>query len=258
MPIVIYGQKKADKELGYAADFCPMCRNITIFKVTEYATVFHIYYIGLGGRNISATLAKCTACGFAMPADLNRYSPAVEIDPTGNIEKVIVQTYPNIAEHFGARAIAEKKLRENPGSLSQDERRALISQPIHAFSMWFDNAVKKAGIGASIVLGIILVTISFIVAMAMLGSEPEISVGAGVFGLPGIALIVYGALNIKKRFLMKTGMPVLRKLLGPVNPEVNEVEEAMGVLYKNKAKLAKLVTSNEIVGYMKANPFNKS
>jgi len=60
---IIWGTRTRREVPGTVADWCPACREVQAFTITNYFRVGHIYYIPLGRGSLTATVRECWECG---------------------------------------------------------------------------------------------------------------------------------------------------------------------------------------------------
>src|SRR5687768_11530581 len=96
---IVWGKKSVEKRLGYAADFCPICREINPFQVFRLAVADHIYYVSLGEGKLLGHIGECSKCKTKIPVNPMRYKTFF-FAPGNDIEKLILETYPNIRSDY--------------------------------------------------------------------------------------------------------------------------------------------------------------
>ena len=70
---IIWGQKKTEKSIGYAADFCSMCREVRSIRVFRLGSAAHVYGLSVGGGGLVGYSARCQSCSYAMEVDATGY-----------------------------------------------------------------------------------------------------------------------------------------------------------------------------------------
>lgn len=125
--MIIWGRKTVIRDLGFVADFCPVCARVRQYTVQRIGTAGHIYYITVGDGDLVDYHRTCMACKVTLRADPTRYATlAKRPDSTAALIK---QTFPDFEEANKDRLALEDAIRANPHALSAQDRQALIMQP---------------------------------------------------------------------------------------------------------------------------------
>ena len=96
MPIIWWGTKVVTNHQGYAADFCPICRDITAMRIYREGIASHIYGIAYGGDHTLSHSARCEVCKSFMPTDFKRFTNIH--DSPDPLRELIRRTNPRIYE----------------------------------------------------------------------------------------------------------------------------------------------------------------
>jgi len=67
--LIVWGTKIRKRNEGYCADFCPVCRAVRAFSITELNKVSHLYYIPLGRGESVGKEKACTVCRSPMSVE---------------------------------------------------------------------------------------------------------------------------------------------------------------------------------------------
>lgn len=125
--MIIWGRKTVIRDLGFVADFCPVCARVRQYTVQRIGTAGHIYYITVGDGDLVDYHRTCMACKVTLRADPTRYATLAKRPDTTAV--LIKQTFPDFEEVNKEKLALEDAIRANPHALSTQDRHALIMQP---------------------------------------------------------------------------------------------------------------------------------
>ena len=131
--LIVWGRKRKERTVGFAADFCPVCRQIQPVRVTRVGMVGHVYYISFGEGTLVGYQAKCNVCSLVFGTNPIKYQQTVLKAPT-DIKELIQTTFPKIHEVYAERLSLEEQLRLHPNALSVEQREALVLEPLQFLS----------------------------------------------------------------------------------------------------------------------------
>jgi len=69
MFFIVWGKKRVTRNLGYVADFCPLCREPKPFLLQRIGMAGHVYYISAGEGELVGFHRTCQTCKTAFTAD---------------------------------------------------------------------------------------------------------------------------------------------------------------------------------------------
>jgi len=71
--IIFWGTKTKSESLGFAADHCEHCNQVTPFLMEEHFEVGHLYWIPMGSWKLKAVTRACQSCSWATTCDPESY-----------------------------------------------------------------------------------------------------------------------------------------------------------------------------------------
>ncbi len=227
--MIIWGKKRIDKKLGYAAEFCPFCRTIQPVEIHDLSMVPHLYFLPLtAGKNLGP-LACCTICQLKFPVDASRYARLLPEEPS-TLETLLRETFPDLREFYAERLALEKKV-QHRRPLQPGERKSLLIEPFESIAamleMRFSDSIpldKETGLSCLLTL---LIPLTFS-CLAFLFMENIFGLVLKLFSflavLVGIGVTVGFIFTTNRRFLRQKICPILAKSLKPLNPTEPEIE----------------------------------
>lgn len=123
---VIYGTRVVKKQLGHVAEFCPRCRGMTCFAVTQLDQASHVYFVTLASQKI-ADVMECTVCKTCLSTDAAKYANLVP-SPQTDLENLVRTTFPNYFEAYAGRLALEEQIRKDPKALPSATRVELLAE----------------------------------------------------------------------------------------------------------------------------------
>jgi hypothetical protein len=80
---LLWGKKAVYRPLGYAADFCPFCREPRCFSVRRVGMASHVCYLTSGKGQLAGYQRICQECGTILYARPTVYAKIAEIPLAG-------------------------------------------------------------------------------------------------------------------------------------------------------------------------------
>ena len=125
---IVWGEHKKEKSLGYAADFCAMCRELRSFRIHRIGSASHVYGVSFGGGKLVGYSATCQSCGHKMEVDPTGYETLAKRRRTdiGDLER---ETFPGLREAYAERIALEQDLASGKVDMAPELRKDLIREP---------------------------------------------------------------------------------------------------------------------------------
>lgn len=254
MLIIISGTKRKVQKLGYAADFCPICRDVRACQVDKISMVSHVYYISFGAGETVGYVYRCLECGFEAVTEPPPHT-GISSDRGRDIMDLVARTHPEIAARYAERLDAEDQLRTNPEALDEDLRSRLILEPLEAAAPAVETRYtgntqfdKETGLGCLATLTIPMALLFVLSVLARPDSRiaPALGIVVGLlFGIGCIVTLFY-LLTTNGRWVRRTIVPMLAASLAPLAPTVHELNEAITQLKANGLRVGKKLKAERI------------
>ena len=255
---IVWGEKRTEKSLGHAADFCLMCRDVQAFRVYRIGSASHVYGLSVGGGGLVGYLATCQTCGHKMEVDPTCYATLVKRRPE-RIEELERETYPGVREAYASRIDLEKSIADGRLDMPEDMRVELIREPFtslasvveqrYSSSSHFDRHAVLALLGALVVPGIFM----FIASSSQNADLKGILGTAALTAFAaGLVLMFFFLITEARRFVRRTIVPKLARTLRSLKPERQELEECVTQLRGLGLKLAKKIKVDELIFLIEA------
>lgn len=239
--IIIWGKKTVRRRLGYAADFCPICRAPQAFELSRVGSAGHVYYLSAGQGELVGFERTCQNCGTSMEANPDGYA-ALERRALP-LKELARRTFPTLQSALQDRLAFEQRIKSDPGFLSTDERRECLRHPFLLMServeRRFASTHVDLGVGVAILLALGLLGIGPALIHALAPNHDEFGLLLSL--LLGAALIGWQVLASGRRFMRWQIAPHLAGALRPLRPTEREVTAVLRELkqagYKMGSKL---------------------
>lgn len=248
---IFWGTRTTEKKHGYVADFCPICRKITPFRISRFGTVGHFYGISMGRQKLLGHAGYCENCGTQIGVDATSYE-AFEKESGNDVESLIRTTFPSIREARAARLALEEKVRA--GTLDPEERRALLMEPFHLSSelteATLSGETKIQGRGGWGCLSTVLVSLAVLFIGNAIWADPEerekvltvftiLLIGGGIVSL--ILLVLEPG-----RIFSRKIVPNLVAALKPLKPTKEELAACLDRFKRSGFKLGKKIKAERL------------
>lgn len=255
--MIVWGRKRKDKTLGYAAEFCPFCREIKPVKVIEERMIGHIYGIGLGSGDLLGYRGICDSCKARIAVSPYNYSSyEKQIDPS--IDRLISNTNPGIHNLMAERLEAERIV-QSFGTLDQETRSTLIDEPFNALVDEFEKRGAQTQMdwkcGISLAAIIVLPIIIAIVANDVLGIREDrfdslVLPIMGYSALLSLIMAVYFIFTTNSRYNREFIYPLLGRSLKPLDPTLEELSNTLDALRQDGFYIGKKLKARTVFEYI--------
>jgi len=245
--IFIWGKKLVYSKLGYVADFCPICRSPQAFEVQSVGVASHVYYVSFGKGALAGHQRKCRECGVTLDAKPTNY--ATISDQLRPLPQLIMGTFPNLTTAYQAALSLEERVRTSPSSLTAQERRALIRNPLVLMSPKVEKRYASTHIDLQTVITFFGVLVALFAEAAVVEriAPQYVPQSIVIMGVIGIILIGWQISLSNRRFVRRNIIPILARTLKPLAPSAEEVEAALAELAKLRHKIGRKLSSRELM-----------
>ena len=250
--MLIVGDKIRKRNDGYCADFCPVCRAVRAFSITELNKVSHVYYIPLGRGESVGKEKACTVC--RSPMSVESRGVLTCRDPR-DMDAMLA----NVPHHTRARwkeTIEEDaRIQENPDELTPELRmRRIVDMFIGLEPMLGADLGGSTNVSWAMVKGLLLwcliwlSTALFRDAMAnwrlvravceMTGLDP---LGLGLLAVVGSGFVIplYLVATQTSRYFRLKVFPRLVPRLHPLQPSREELVKIKGAIKGGGYRIAR-------------------
>ncbi|MGM9481152.1 hypothetical protein ACS5PN_08165 [Roseateles sp. NT4] len=244
---IVWGKKIVRRRCGFVADFCPICRTARPFSVERVGSASHVYYLSFGEGDLLGHERTCLDCNTPLRAEPESYRALSK--KRLPLQELVAQTFPNLREAQHQRFDLEARIRNDLGSLSREDRTTLIHNPFLLLSPKVDRRFERTHIdlplAAAILAGIALfVTGPAVLHRAFPNQEGELFL---IFGLLGLALMVWQGIQSGRRFMRREVLPQLVRALYPLKPREHEVKATLEALRANRHRLGRRVKAADLM-----------
>ena len=235
----VWGKKHVYRKMGFVADFCPLCRKDSSFRLDRVGLAGHVYYISLGKGELVGYARTCINCKTVLNGNPDLYREvSKKLVEQGELQRT---TFPNLYTHHTERLALEKSLRNSPGSIPVDTRRALLKEPFILLNPSVEKRFSSTQVDKYTSLTV-LAALALLPLASEMGErftpthQGEIFLGTLLAGI--IAVSVQGFLQTGRYFNTKI-FPVLVPALKPLKPTAAELTSVIAELKKAETKFGK-------------------
>lgn len=247
---IVWGKKHVRKNIGYAADFCPICRAPQAFRLVRVGLAGHVYYITSGDGELLSHERECLQCNTLFNADPAWYHTLSQ--KWQSLAELIKTTFPNLSEVYKDRLELAEKIIKTPALLTPQERASMIRIPFHLLSPLVERRMAQThidlGISLALVGSIFFISIVPVLLMKILPfDEGLIFLACAITALLGIGWQVLTAGN---RYVKRRIIPVLGPSLKPLRPTESELKTALAELKADRQKMATRLNIADLQKYL--------
>ena len=251
---IVWGEHKKEKSLGYAADFCAMCRDVRSFRIHRIGSASHVYGISFGGGKLIGYSATCQSCGHKMEVDPTGYQSLAKGKPT-DVDALVRKTFPLVRMAYAERIALEEDLAKGKVDMAPEMRKDLIREPFtnlapvveerYGGSTHFD---WKAAL-------MLIATLALPTTLGVISSNADDSSSLkSILGSAALVTFVLGLVftfvllfTEARRYVRRKILPKLARTLRSLKPSRQELEECVAQLRGLGMKLAKKVRVDELI-----------
>lgn len=251
--LVIWGTKRVNTRLGYVADFCPICRDLQVFKLKRVGMAGHVYYISFGEGKLVGHVRTCAVCSVDLNAEAAHYReisperrPAAELAPL---------THPEWKRRHEARLALERELKSAFGKVSAEDRAWLLREPFHLLSPAVEERFSASRFDGRTLLAVVAAFLLIGIASALGESVPAADVFIVSLGwLGALGLVGWQLWTISRRWFQSKIFPILVPALRPLRPTRAELEQILKELKSQGHKIGKKLPLEDLVAALSGGP----
>ncbi|MBV8634280.1 MAG: hypothetical protein JO002_07300 [Burkholderiaceae bacterium] len=250
---IVWGTKKVETNLGYVADFCPICRDIHAFRITRIGKAGHVYGLQLGASELVGHNRQCMTCRTLFGADPNDYGTPEKRRGKMSMEELIASTFPNIRTRYARRLEIEACAATSPEKLGAEIRRDLILEPFqllnHAVHRRFSTLHVDFTMVAAMLLGFLIVPL--FISNYLSYKFHLIDKNEGSLILASIIAAFIATFPLGRRagkiFMRKKIYPVIANTLQPLHPTQGEIAAVISQLKASGTMMGKRANVEEFM-----------
>ncbi len=129
--LLVWGERERERQLGFVADFCPVCRKVRPFAIAEVRMAAHFWFIPTEWGRFLTHRQTCRDCRTVRPCHLGQFHKPVSI-LSGSIDGLVEKTFPAVREVYARRLALEETVASDPAKLDAEVRAKLI---VEAFEL---------------------------------------------------------------------------------------------------------------------------
>ncbi|HYG73867.1 MAG TPA: hypothetical protein VEK08_02450 [Planctomycetota bacterium] len=256
--MIVIGWSIEETPLGYAADFCPFCRRIRAFKITQLSQQTHTYFISVHESELELTM-NCLSCKFSCGTKTSNY---LNLEPqTSALEELIQRTHPDVRSKYkNELALAERVRGETTTS---QERIAWLKEPFQLVNHLLPNHCSpllliKEGTMYGFCIAIVIGIVTAVVA-APISKNPDITKSLGIVsgfatGMIAVPLCLIWRFRKSRRFIVENVYPLLQIALKGSRPTLDELNAVMQSLQEFDLSIVDYIDTQYLYHLMQQEP----
>ena len=142
--IIHWKEQERVISLGYAADFCPVCRQIRTFEISEIRMATHLWFIPVERGTFLRHQQACVHCRVMQNSHRGRFA-RFERSPRKPLEDLIAETNPNLRASKAERLAVEEKIAAGGEGIDAGTRTQLLLEPFAIAEPHFDSGFGQEG-----------------------------------------------------------------------------------------------------------------
>jgi len=235
--MLIFGADKFPyRNIGYVADFCPMCRAPRAFQLRRVGGASQDYNIDSGEGALLGYERRCEDCEVTLDAKPTSYA-SIASERT-SMPELTARTFPRLTETYRATMDLDRLARRSPGSLTAAERRALILTPLLILSARVEQRLAATQVDKEVGYTVLALIAALVLDTYLIGRVAPESIGRSMLAIlvVGIGAVIWQISAARGRFIRREILPRLAESLRPLSPTDAELnvafEELRGLRHK--------------------------
>jgi hypothetical protein len=244
---IIWGKKAVFRKLGYVAEYCPQCKDERVFTLQRVGIAGHVYYISSGEGELRGYQGICQTCANAYHAEPSHYLAISKKNLP--LQALKQATSPHLDAVMHERMEFEKRVKNNPYSLSKQDRLQLIRNAFNLLSPKVDKHFSSTHIDIEIGLSIVGAIALLYAGPGLLRTVfPEHEGAVFIFFLvAGFLLIAWQVIAAGHRYMRRTILPLLAHQLAHVRPTADEIQATTSSLAQLRQKIGAKTKAHELM-----------
>ncbi len=249
MFVIWWGTRKVVNRQGYAADFCPICREVAPMLICNVEMANHVYSVVYGKGETIGHFAQCQNCRSELPARLNKFRTLA--DAIAPLVTLVRTTNPTVYETEKGRLEIERMIKEGTPPLPRDVRFELMLEKFHAVEPEIRNRLDASRVDRPFIatLAAYIVAALFILPLVIRDSmrlgQVQVYLLLGTFLFLG-----YLMLTAHSRFLSASIYPKLGAALRPLKPGPRELDLILRLLTQRRLMAGTALKVKQLTGWL--------
>jgi hypothetical protein len=259
--MIFWGTKEVLRGLGFAADFCPLCRDVRAFEIKRVGMAGHVYGLSLGEGELSGYIRTCTVCRSDLNATPDVYRKLS--DKPLAMSELAALTYPNLKESYAKRLAVEATVKTSAAQVSQADRSALIREPFVLLSPKVEQRFASLNLDAATLLTAVIApfVIAFAADHAALVLPAAAAKAVNAITIATFIAWIIGLVVLHSRaadnYMRKEIFPVIVPALLPLKPTPQELDAVLKEMKKLGRKIGAKLRLRALLAAMRAPPPGK-
>lgn len=235
--------KERRRPVGWAADLCPVCRDLRSFEVAEVRRVARVYLVPIGSGSLEGREITCADCKTVLPCPEEGYEAISKRrrDPA----KLVELTNPELLERVDDWFARQERIAQ--ATLSNRERVAEILSVLGALEhmAWLRSrgGPEEFAMAVSLIFFVLLLivalaswtTAGFVLQVILLTSLlTSLCVGL-------ILLLTHKPMSVSRHLV-----PRLVRALEPLEPTLDELADALALARRNGLRIGRYVNPRRL------------
>lgn len=260
--MIIWGTRRTEANLGFVADFCPICRETQAFRLVRLGLTTHLYGLSIGKGRLTGFERICTTCNTALEADPKHYTeiqkkyPLAHIPASHRVSHLTDQSNPELRVRYADRLALEYDIRQGNQPSDVHQRKQLIREPFLILAPSVERKLSETRIDLPMLATLALIPVVLFGTFVMLdqfatAQKEELipMIMAGLCLVATIIVIVQGRMTTH-RYLRTHVYPHLGRALYPLRPKLDELDQAISELRQLGFQLGKRSTPTGLIAFV--------
>lgn len=250
--LIYLGKKRQERAMGYVVDFCPICRELSEFKLSKINDPNLSYGIPLATGATVGYLRECVVCQTFMHADPIRYTAFANRSGTASIKTLAEATFPRAYKYHGKRLQLEKLIRQSPHTIEEKLRVELVAEIFETLAPLVERRMAHFYLDTRMlmvaVFGLLAVFVLPLYLVSLIpGLEESQSIVAMFMALVFGVILGWQWKTSPRRYMRDMIYPNFAKALSVLEPSEEELSIAIGIAKRNGKHIANLVRKDELM-----------
>ena len=246
---IVFGEKKAERKMGFVADRCPSCATIRPVRIHRVGMAPHIFWVPLGRGRLVGYYGVCQECGGEFDADPTDYVSLIR-KPVDSLAELIRLTNPKLDPNNREAVEAFERFRRVRDPLLRANQ-TLVERS--AKGTRFDRTS-----GLTLLASVVIPITLFAVDLTFLSYSMQEMIGVAAIWIFILGLFVSFVLFARepRRFFRRELEPGIAKELIMVNPQADELDRYLELIKRYEYKVSEHVSAGRLLQQIQWQQFN--
>ena len=248
-----WGQQQKAQSIGYAADFCLLCRAVRTFRIDRVLLRPGFAGLPLERSRPGGHLACCLHCGSIVAPHLERFE---RLRPSpAELSVMVAETQPGIHERYEQRLQLEEMLASRTANVPASLRGELVVEALVAVNHEITEHAACAPLDRAVALWAAVVSlVSLVIVPIALPDIARRTDAETAFMIAATGVLAWLVSTADARYLRRAIYPKLAASLRPLAPARTDLDAALRRLLQRRLRVGAALRGETLMAWIGREP----